>query len=304
MISKRYIGYVLAFLIASVPARYAAAESIFSPSAPSAGVKKDVPFVPTPTEVVERMLSMAKVTGRDIVYDLGCGDGRIVITAAKKHGARGVGIDIDPERIKESKENARAAGVTEKVRFLQQDLFKANVREATVVTMYLLNSVNLKMRPLLLSQLRPGTRIVSHSFDMGEWRPDDSSTLSQSVYYWVVPANASGRWKWKNGKEKFEMQLRQKFQQAEGTVTRNGVSFPMKNVRLSGDRLSFNVQYAAGKKPVTASFTGKIAGESIRGTIKKQSGKGVAWQARRERGTVQRIDGEGETPTAGSGRAI
>lgn len=148
----------------------------------------DVPYVPTPNEVVDAMLDMAKVTKNDVVYDLGCGDGRIVIGAAKR-GARGVGVDINPERIAEANRNAKAAGVTNRVRFIEGDLFTAPISEATVVTLYLLPSVNLKLKPRLLSELKPGTRIVSHSFDMGDWKPDKTQELNgRYVYYWVVPA--------------------------------------------------------------------------------------------------------------------
>jgi len=149
---------------------------------------RDVPFVPTPERVVEKMLEVARVGPKDVVYDLGSGDGRIVIAAARTHGARGVGIDIDPERIQEARDNARKAGVSERVEFRQEDLFKADFRDATVVTMYLLSAVNLRLRPKLLAELKPGTRIVSHAFNMGDWKPDATYKVgSSTVYYWVVP---------------------------------------------------------------------------------------------------------------------
>ena len=150
---------------------------------------RDVPFVPTPERVVEKMLEVAKVGPKDVVYDLGSGDGRIVITAAKKHGARGVGIDIDPDRVKEARANARKAGVEKRVEFRQGDLFEAKIGDATVVTIYLLSGINLKLKPKLLAELKPGTRIVSHAFDMGDWKPEASAQVGTStVYYWVVPA--------------------------------------------------------------------------------------------------------------------
>jgi ribosomal protein L11 methylase PrmA len=130
---------------------------------------------------------MANVTKNDVVYDLGCGDGRIVIAAAQKHGARGVGIDINPVRVQEAQENAKTAGVTDRVKFFTQDLFETDLSEASVVTLYLLPSVNLKLRPKLLKELKPGTRIVSHSFDMGDWKPDSSAEVEgRKIYYWVV----------------------------------------------------------------------------------------------------------------------
>jgi len=157
----------------------------------------DVPYVPTTPEAVNAMLKLADVKNTDTVYDLGCGDGRIVIAAAKTFGARGVGFDIDPDRIREANENARKAGVESLVRFEQQDLFQADIHRATVVTLFLLSSVNLRLRPKLLQDLRPGTRIVSNTFTMGDWKPDREATvgeeanyLSHKLYLWTVPTRA------------------------------------------------------------------------------------------------------------------
>lgn len=150
----------------------------------------DVIFVPTPQTVVDAMLKMAGVTATDVVYDLGCGDGRIVITAAKQFGARGVGIDIDPQRIKESNANALTAGVTDKVRFSNEDIFsdRVNLSEASVVTLYLLPSLNVKLIPKLMRELKPGTRIVSNSFDMGEWEPEKTMEVDgRMIYFWTIP---------------------------------------------------------------------------------------------------------------------
>lgn len=153
----------------------------------------DVPYVPTRQEVVEAMLKLAGVKTGDIVYDLGCGDGRIVITAIQKYGAnRGVGIDIDPDRIEEANANAKAAGVTTQVKFIEGDLFQADFREATVVTLYLLPSINLKLKPKLLRELKPGTRVVSHDFNMGDdWPPEKEIRVgSSTVYFWTIPGNS------------------------------------------------------------------------------------------------------------------
>lgn len=148
----------------------------------------DVIFVPTPQEVVEEMLRLADVKKGDVLYDLGSGDGRIPITAAKQYGIRATGIDIDPERIREANANAKKAGVTNLVKFKQEDLFKADFRDATVVTLYLLPDLNVKLRPRLLAELKPGTRIVSHQFDMGDWKPDKKIELNgRTVYLWIVP---------------------------------------------------------------------------------------------------------------------
>jgi predicted O-methyltransferase YrrM len=166
-------------------------------TAPPAGQTEqrepDVPYVPTPQEVVDEMLKLAKVQKGDVLYDLGSGDGRIPITAVKSYGVqKAVGIDINPERIKEANANAKTAGVSDRVQFLNQDLFKSNFSEASVVTLYLLPDINVKLRPQLFKQLKPGTRIVSHDFDMGEWKPDrvvqvQGPNRTHTLYYWVVP---------------------------------------------------------------------------------------------------------------------
>lgn len=152
---------------------------------------KDVPYVSTPQIVVDKMLEVAAVTKDDVVYDLGSGDGRIVITAAKKYGVRGVGVDIDPERVKEANANAVLAGVTERVKFIEQDLFETDLKEASVVTLYLLPEVNLRLRPKLWRELKPGTRVVSHAFDMGDWKPEKTVQVEgRTIYYWVIPKEA------------------------------------------------------------------------------------------------------------------
>jgi len=149
----------------------------------------DVPYVPTPQEVVDAMLKLAEVKKGDILYDLGSGDGRIVITAAKQFGVKGTGIDINPERIAEANENAKKAGVTDLVRFLNQDLFEADIKDATVVSLYLLPSINLKLRPKLWKDLKPGTRIVSHSFDLGNWAAEKRVEVDgRYIYFWTVPS--------------------------------------------------------------------------------------------------------------------
>lgn len=154
----------------------------------------EVPYVPTPENVVAKMLELAKVKSTDVLYDLGSGDGRIVVTAAKKCGARGVGYDLNPERIQEANENARKNGVADKVEFRQKDLFTADLHEASVVTLYLLPSVNLKLRPKLFAELKPGSRVVSHDFDMGDWQPDKTVDLDgHKIYFWVIPADAKNR---------------------------------------------------------------------------------------------------------------
>jgi ribosomal protein L11 methylase PrmA len=156
-----------------------------------------VPFVPTGEKIVTKMLEMAKVTNTDHLIDLGSGDGRIVITAAKRYGARGVGVEIDPVLVHEARENARAEGVADRATFVQGDIFEANIRDATVITMYLLPDVNMRLRPKLLNDLKPGTRIVSHNYDLGDWKPAQTATVTvgstqHTVYFWVVPPRAAG----------------------------------------------------------------------------------------------------------------
>jgi ribosomal protein L11 methylase PrmA len=174
---------VAAAVLAAVPAFSTAQPQPRKPSQ-----QPDVIFVPTPHEVVDDMLRLANVKKGDILYDLGSGDGRIAIAAAKKYGVKAVGIDIDPDRIREATENARKAGVTNLVEFRQEDLFKADFREATVVTLYLLPDLNVKLRPRLWEDLKPGTRIVSHQFDMGTWKPDKRlESNGRVVYFWTIP---------------------------------------------------------------------------------------------------------------------
>lgn len=206
----------------------------------SVTLARDVPFVPTPEPVVRAMLKLAKVGPNDLVYDLGSGDGRIVITAAKELGARGVGVDIDPERIADGRENAKRAGVQNRVKFIESDLFKVDLRPATVVTLYLLPDVNLRLRPKLLAELRPGTPVVSHSFDMGDWEPEVSQTVNGStIYLWHIPARASGTWQYRirtanGGDEQHRLHLTQRLDKIQGTVTIDGESFEIANGRVSG----------------------------------------------------------------------
>ena len=160
----------------------------FAPGAGPQTKTPEVPYVPTHEDIVSRMLAIADVKKTDVLYDLGSGDGRIPITAARVYGARATGIDIDPIRISEANANAKAAGVTDKVRFLNQDLFATDISEATVVTLYLLPTLNLKLRPKLMKELKPGTRIISHAFDMGDWKPEQTlNVYGRTVYYWTIP---------------------------------------------------------------------------------------------------------------------
>ena len=239
----------------------------------------DVPYVPTKPEVVAEMLRMANVGQKDILYDLGCGDGRILITAAELYGTRGVGIDIDPERIKESLQNAAKAKVTHLVKFIQGDLFEADFHEATVVSLYLLTSVNLRLRPRLFAQLRPGTRVVSHNYAMDTWKPDNSSVVmvngqTHNVYFWVIPANVSGTWEWtwvENSKKiPCVLQLEQLFQWPNGRIKLGRSELGLRNVVLTANRIRFLVDQEKGGKTVTMVFEGRASGNTIEGSMETQ----------------------------------
>jgi len=237
----------------------------------------DVHYESTPQLIVEDLLKMAEVNRNDIVYDLGCGDGRFVITAAKKYGSRGVGIDIDPERIKESHHNARLAGMMDKVRFIEADLFEIDIREATVVALYLLPDLNMQLRPKLLKDLKPGSRIVSHEFDMYDWQPDKMGRLGRNKYYfWVVPTDVAGRWRWTfpsaNGEESFLLTLTQKFQEIDGTITTPIQTVAPLEAYLIGNQIGFLLRYRPSGKTMEMRFRGQVNGNTINGTVEVNSG--------------------------------
>ncbi len=245
----------------------------------------DVPYVPTPQHVVDQMLGMAEVGESDVVYDLGSGDGRIVVTAAEQYGARAVGIDIDETRIAEGRANAEAAGVQDRVHFIQQDLFDADIGEATVVTLYLLGSVNDRLRPKLLEELEPGTRVVSHAFDMGEWEPKESAVVNGStIHLWVIPAQAAGRWEGAiqgpDGQQPISLVLDQTFQQLDGMAVINGAHMMLDGAEVDGDRVELEVVDGIGEKQ---RLEGTINGDTIQGEVYAQADGRVIgeWQARR-----------------------
>ena len=231
---------------------------------------KDVVWVPSPQELVDKMLDMAKVTPKDVVMDLGSGDGRTVITAAKR-GATALGIEYNPDMVTLSKRNAEKAGVAGKASFQEADIFKTDLSKASVITLFLLTDLNLKLRPTILT-LKPGTRIVSNTFRMGEWEPDQTVELGCdtycTAYLWIVPAHVEGGWK--NGPG--ELVLKQDFQKISGTLKSGNVSAPISRGRLNGDQISFS---AGG-----AEYHGRVNGNAIEGTV-KADGKSHAWKASR-----------------------
>lgn len=255
----------------------------------------EVPFVPTPHEVVAEILRLADVGKADVLYDLGCGDGRIVVTAAKKYGCRGVGIDIDPERIQDSRKNAAKEGVEDKVKFVEMDLFDADISEASVVTLYLLSRVNIRLRPKLLADLKPGTRVVSHDFDMDEWEADEISYVeddweTHSVFFWIIPADVRGTWKWTlpelAGQNEFTLTLEQDFQKLQGTASEASSSVPVfiKEDKIMGADLEFVLERNSGEKKERLVFKGKAEGDMIKGLVTIEGGakeKSIKWNAER-----------------------
>ncbi len=242
--------------------------------------KLDAPYVATDYEVVEAMLAMAEVRPDDYVIDLGSGDGRILIAAARSHGAHGLGVDIDPARIRESTANARAARVADRVQFRRQDLFETPLRQADVLTLYLTQDVNLRLRPRILAEMRPGTRVVSHDFNMGDWRADQRQRIgSATTYLWVVPARVSGRWRLTAGDRSATLDLQQRYQQLWGSVaTASGEGGRVEQGRVFGDRVRFIADLGDGRRV----FEGRVAGdrmESVQPASPASASEAGAWQA-------------------------
>ena len=265
----------------------AAAVVCFAAPSARAQFSYDVPFVPTPYVVVEEMLRLAKVGAEDFVMDLGSGDGRILIAAARKFGARGVGVDLDPDRIEESVYSAQLQGVSERVTFQQTDLFKFDLSRATVITMYLLPSVNMKLRARLLD-LKPGTRIVSHDFDLEDWQPDQKSTVRKNVFLWIVPARAGGRWRTTvalpAGERTYDIEIRQKFQEIDGLARYDKKVAGLWNAKLSGERINFVIVDDSGSLDSNLYFDGKVSADGMEGTIVRGVGtdqKQIPWRATR-----------------------
>jgi precorrin-6B methylase 2 len=264
---------LLAALALSLPAAAQTAKP-YEPQVGQAG--KDVIWVPTPDEVVDRMLTMAQVKENDIVFDLGAGNGKIAIAAAKKFGARATGIEYDPEMAKHAQGNVEKAGVAARARIVRGDIFATDFSSATVVTMYLLPGLNMKLRPTILA-MKPGTRVVSHSFTMEDWEADEISSMDgRRAYFWVVPANVNGGWTLESGTEKKDLSFEQRFQKIEGTVglglTQGGLRAP----RLSG----FNISFAwVDEKGALRHYTGRVTGGRMEGSWRSDSGTEGRWTA-------------------------
>ena len=277
MIASRYLRQSLSALCLSVAAAavFAQAQPAKQEYEPQVGQEgKDVVWVPTSQALVDKMLDMAKVTPNDYVIDLGSGDGRTVITAAKR-GIRALGIEYNPDMVELSKRNAAKEGVSDKASFVKADLFESDFSKATVITMFLLPDINLKLRPKILD-LKPGTRIVSNSFTMAEWTADETATANDAegcrsyctAYLWIVPAKAEGTWQMPQG----ELTLKQSFQMITGTLKSGANTILIANGRMRGDRISF----AAGG----AQYSGRVSANAIEGTV-KSGGNNSKWSATR-----------------------
>jgi 16S rRNA G966 N2-methylase RsmD len=250
------------------------------PYAPTVGqAGKDVVWVPTPNELIERMLNMTKVTKDDYVIDLGSGDGRIAIAAAKR-GATALGIEYNPDMVALSTKNAQEAGVSDRVRFVKADIFESDFSKATVITMYLLPHLNLQLRPKILD-MKPGTRVTSHAFTMEEWKPDQTATVEfRDAYMWIVPAKINGKWRMQqvagSGNEQIELDIVQKFQFFEGKARLGGRNVEILDGKLTGDRMSFTLVDGNGTR---RNYSGRVSGNRIEGTVPTQSGAPVSWSA-------------------------
>jgi SAM-dependent methyltransferase len=246
----------------------------FQPQVGQAG--KDVIWVPTPDDLVERMLRMAQTTPNDFVVDLGSGDGRTVIAAAKKFGARALGIEYNPDMVDLSTRNAQREGVTAKAKFVRGDIFETDFTQATVVTMYLLPGLNVKLRPRILD-MKPGTRVVSHQFNMEDWQPDETTNLDgRRAYFWLVPAKVHGNWRVQSGADAWDLALEQKYQVLEGSVKLGAINAGLRDARMQGDRIAFAFVDAAGVK---REFAGRVSGNAIEGTVKADGGAEGRWTA-------------------------
>jgi hypothetical protein len=220
--------------------------------------------------------------------DLGSGDGRILIAAAKKFGARGIGVDLDPERITESEYNAQEAGVSDRVTFQRVDLFKFDIAPASVITMYLLPSVNMKLRSRILQELKPGTRVVSHDFNFDDWRPDQQSTVRKNVFLYIVPAPVEGHWRTTialpTGSRSYDIEIRQKFQNIDGVVRYDKKVAGLWNPKLAGERISFVIVDDSAEIESNLYFDGKVAGDAMEGVMLRGVGsdqRRIEWRASR-----------------------
>jgi SAM-dependent methyltransferase len=265
---------------------------VFAIAAPVAAaqdhIPRDAPFFWTPQSVVDRMLELAEVRADDYVMDLGSGDGRIVITAAKKYGVRGMGIEIDPQLVAMSNSSANRAGVGERVKFVRQDLFETDLRPATVLTLYLFRELNIKLRPRILAQLRPGARVVTHDWDMGDWPPDFTTTMAapdkpvgiqreSKIFLWYVPARLEGAWRLTapGASESAALSFTQRYQQFDGSLQHANAQFPVLDGRARGTAVAFRI--ADG--PLAGEYAGTAAENDMAGQVSRNGASVGMWKA-------------------------
>jgi SAM-dependent methyltransferase len=265
---RTFAGFAISVVIAGAACAQAPTQKDeFVPHVGQAG--KDVIWVPTPEELVERMLRMAQATPKDFVIDLGSGDGRIAIAAAKKIGARAIGIEYNPDMVALSNRSARAQGVSDKVKFIKADIFESDFSEATVITMYLLPGLNLKLRPKLLS-MKPGTRLVSHQFNMDDWEPDERTSLEgRLAFLWIVPAKVQGAWQLNARGQTRDLVLTQHYQKINGHLKIGKLEAGLRDAALHGDRISFAWVDNSGMRH---EFSGRVNGSQMEGTVHSGDG--------------------------------
>ena len=268
----------LALALAGAPAAaQQQGDKDFVPQVGQAG--KDVIWVPTPPELVEKMLQMARTTPNDFVIDLGSGDGRIAITAAKAFGARSMGVEYNPDMVALSNREAQRQGVADKVKFVKADIFETDFSQATIITMYLLPDLNLKLQPKILDQ-KPGTRVVSHQFNMGEWQPDETANIDNRLaHLWIVPAKAGGTWSLRieGSAQERPLSLRQSFQMLTGQLNGAAGALALSDAKLRGDQISFTVFEGT----VRRDFSGRVQGTTMGGAVRSTGSPDMRWSASR-----------------------
>jgi hypothetical protein len=255
---------------ASQAAEAAAGEYAYEPVIGMPG--KDVVWVPTPPQVVDLMLDLARATPKDFVIDLGSGDGRIVLGAAKR-GIKARGVELNPDLVRLSQEEAERLGVGEFAQFVAQDMFQADLSQASVLTTYLLPHLNRRVRPLALAQMKPGSRVVTYAFHMGEWQPDKVAQVGGlTVHLWIVPAAAMGEWRWSYDgigfSRDYAMSVRQKFQFIDGTASTRTSPVYLRDMKLEGDRITFTLTEEAGSSLAQTRYEGRIDGDAITGSAR------------------------------------
>jgi SAM-dependent methyltransferase len=287
----------------ALPAAAALMAVLAAPATAAGPGQSDVPYVPTPWVVVDAMLELAAIGPGDYVVDLGSGDGRLVIAASKRHGARGFGVDIDSGLVRTARQEAKRQGVADRVEFVEENLFVTQIGRATVMTLYLFPRVMMQLRPRFLGELKPGTRIVSHEFDFEDWRPDAQRTIlvpdkpygppRSEIFLWIVPANAAGDWHWRSGDGgEVALTLAQAFQVLDGRPSVGGRPGRLEDGRMRGESIRFILRSEADGRAITQEYNGRVSGDTITGTV-RQDGVEAEWKATRVRRGKIAVTGNG-----------